>query len=179
MSNIQKNIQAALLGVSDFERLELQTTAEKWAADKSRPIIPFQRLAELAFVDQLPLSDLPSNPGYSVAAQSKAWVSAALLGAIYQISAAYRRQSNDTHQRSVLEELQAKVARLTASCRAAWRASDLKVPFREPRRVGTSAYSPEPVDATEQHNDGALRGKRISRAKLYEQRPDLRGGEAA
>ncbi|MCO7739194.1 hypothetical protein NJB95_21700 [Brucella intermedia] len=179
MSHLQKNIHAALFGVPELERLELHTIAEKWTADKNRPTIPFQRLAELAFVEGWSLSELPANPVYTQVSQSKAWVSAALLGAIYQISAAYRRQANDTHQRSVLEELQAKVARLTASCRAAWRASDLKVPFREPRRVGTSAYSPEPMDATEQHNDGALRGKRISRAKLYEQRPDLRDGEAA
>ncbi|KAB2684778.1 hypothetical protein [Brucella pseudintermedia] len=179
MSHLQKNIHAALFGVPELERLELHTIAEKWAADKNRPTIPFQRLAELAFVEGWSLSELPANPVYTQLSQSKAWVSAALLGAIYQISAAYRRQSNDTRQRSVLEELQAKVARLTASCRAAWRASDLKVPFREPRPVGVRSYSPEPMDAAEQHNDGAWRGKRISRAKLYAQRPDLRDGGAA
>ena len=179
MSNIQKNIQAALLGVSDFERLELQTTAEKWAADESRPIIPFQRLAELAFVDQQPLSDLPCNPGYSVAAQSKAWLAAALLGAIYQISAAYQRKRENAAVATLIGRLRTSNAELIRENRAAWRAADLKVPFREPRPVGVRSYSPEPMDAAEQHNDGALRGKRISRAKLYEQRPDLRGGEAA
>ncbi|WP_247997505.1 hypothetical protein [Brucella tritici] len=179
MSNLQKNIQAALLGVSEFERLDLQTTAEKWAADESRPIIPFQRMAELAFVDQHPLSDLPCNPGYSVAAQSKAWVSAALMGAIYQIFAAYQRKRENAALATAVGRLRASNAELIRENRAAWRAADLKVPFREPRPVGVRSYSPEPMEATEPHTDGALRGKRISRAKLYEQRPDLRGGEAA
>ncbi|MDH7788856.1 hypothetical protein QBD01_004904 [Ochrobactrum sp. 19YEA23] len=179
MSNFQKNLQAALFGVSDFERLELQTTAEKWAADESRPIIPFQRLAELAFVDQRPVSDLPCNPGYSVAAQSKAWVTAALLGAIYQISAAYQRKRENVAVSTAVGRLRASNAELIRENRAAWRAADLKVPFREPRPVGVRAYSPEPMEASGPHTDGVLRGKRITRAKLYEQRPDLRDGEAA
>lgn len=177
MSNLQKNISVALFGVPELERLELHTIAEKWAADKNRPTIPFQRLAELAFVEGWSLSELPANPVYTQVSQSKAWVSAALLGAIYQISAAYRRRSNDTHQRSVLEELQDKVARLTASCRAAWRAVDLKVPFREPRPVGRRAFQYDSAEASG-HHDGAVRGKRITRAELHKQRPDLVGDAA-
>lgn len=179
MSHLQKNISVALQGVSEFERLELQTKAEKWAADKHRPNIPFQRLAELAFVDGVSLAKLPCAPGYSQPAQLKAWVTAALLGAMYQISAAYQRKSENAALATAVGRLRASNSALVAENRAAWRAVNLKVPFREPRRVSTSAYSPEPMDAPEQHNDGALRGKRITRAQLYAQRPDLRDGEAA
>lgn len=179
MSHLLKNIHAALFGIPELDRLELHTITEKWAADKQRPLIPFQRLAELAFVDQRPISDLPCNPGYSVAAQSKAWVSAALLGAIYQISAAYQRKQENAAVATAVGRLRASNAELIRENRAAWRAADLKVPFREPRPVGVRAYSPEPMEASGPHTDGVLRGKRITRAKLYEQRPDLRDGEAA
>ncbi len=177
MSNLQKNIQAALQGISEFERLELQTKAEKWAADKHRSTIPFQRLAEMAFIDGTTLAKLPCNPGYSVAAQSKAWVTAALLGAMYQIFAAYQRKSENAAVATTMAQLKASNGAPVAENRAAWRAVDLKVPFREPRPVGRRAFQYETADAAV-HHDGALRGKRITRTELHKQRPDL-AGEAA
>ncbi|MGH6774587.1 hypothetical protein [Brucella tritici] len=177
MSNLQKNISVALHGISEFVRLELQTKAEKWAADKNRPIIPFQRLAELAFVEGLSLANLPCAPGYSQPAQSKAWVTAALLGAMYQISAAYQRKSENAALATAVGRLRASNAELIRENRAAWRAVDLKVPFREPRPVGRRAFQYETADAAV-HHDGALRGKRITRAELHKQRPDLAGDAA-
>ncbi|KAB2766794.1 hypothetical protein F9L00_22820 [Brucella anthropi] len=177
MSNIQKNITAGLQGISEFERLELQTQAEKWAADKHRPNIPFQRLAELAFVEGLSLAKLPCAPDYSQPAQSKAWITAALLGAMYQISAAYQRKSENAALATAVGRLRASNNELVAENRAAWRAVDLKVPFREPRPLGRRAFQYDTAESSG-HHDGALRGKRITRAELHKQRPDLAGDVA-
>lgn len=146
MNNIDKNIAAGLIGVSDFEQIELRTATEKWAKDKDRPTVEFQNLAEMAFIKGSPLNDLPCGPSFTTAANSKAWISAALLGAMYQIRAAYHRRNNDTATLDRMRMMRNEIARLTVSARAAWRASDMKVPFREPRRFKTSAYTPEPVE---------------------------------
>lgn len=142
MSQARKNIRAALLGQS----MAIDTPgwrASQAAADymvKQAPevdrVLAGMGLLEIAQRALLAGDDLETvgeaGP-YGTAAQRRAWAAGRLSAAMCAMVVAERLTENQERISKLVARKDEKIARLTASSRAAWRATNIDVPFREPR----------------------------------------------
>ena len=133
MKHTARNIRAALAGIPMEDRIDLHAAISMWVDDGNRPAIRLHDLAMAALVENKPLKDLPCAASYSTDQQRRAYATASLLAAIWQISDAYQRKSENATVRAAMAQLEGECNRLAIENKAAWRAAKIEVPFRKPR----------------------------------------------
>lgn len=141
MSQATKNLRQAMLGLStDFgaPAWEAMQAAARWAERPTPDVgailerLDLAALARACLVDSVPLEVAGECGPYATASQRRAWAAGRLCAAAFAIHAAEAMlaEQKAAHEREAA--LQRKVDRLLVENRAAWRASKVDVPFKEP-----------------------------------------------
>jgi hypothetical protein len=141
----KKNIRQAFLGQSTaFEMPAWHASQaavryiERQAPEVDRVLAAMDLLiiAQRALLAGEDLEAVGGSGPYGTATQRRAWAAGRLSAACNAMVVAEKLAENQQRISKLLARKDEKIARLTASNRAAWKATNIDVPFREPKPTG-------------------------------------------
>jgi hypothetical protein len=147
--SIAKNIRSALIGVARDEATDLALVATRYCNDDNRQALhlvlselDMATIAQQALLEGISLQEAGNTGPYADRAQRAAWAAGRLLDCLRVIRHAYalvdERSAWAAREANLYRQYEA--ARIEA--RAAWKAANISVPYREPRpRGGTPSWA--------------------------------------
>lgn len=106
------------------------------AVDRVLAAMDLLIIAQRALLGGEDLEAVGDSGPYGTAAQRRAWAAGRLSAACHAMVVAEKLAENQERISNLLARKDEKIARLTASNRAAWKATNIDVPFREPKPAG-------------------------------------------
>lgn len=138
----RKNIRQALLGqlmgfgepgwmasqaAANYIAAEDRTTADRVLAG-----LGLLTVAQRALLVSEDLEAVGDSGPYATASQRRAWAAGRLSAACFAMAMAEKLAENQARVSELMARKDERIARLTTSNRAAWKATNIDVPFREP-----------------------------------------------
>lgn len=105
------------------------------AVDRVLAAMNLLTVAQRALLAGEDLEAVGDSGPYATAAQRRAWAAGRLSAACHAMALAEKLAENQARITELLKRKDEKIARLTTSNRAAWKATNIEVPFRDPKTM--------------------------------------------